>query len=479
MPSTTIVWFRDDLRLHDRPALRAAAARGPVVPVYVHAPHEAGDWPPGAASRYWLHQALADLAAHLQSRGSRLVLRAGDSAAELSRLAAETGARRVVWSRSREPEAARVEAEVSRTLEAMGLEVVVEPANLLLPPDAVSHAEGRPCRVFTPYWRRCQPLLDIPAPVPAPDTIPAPPHWPGSLDLADLALEPRIDWAGGIRAVWRCGADGARQALHGFVSQALVDYDAHRDRPDLPGTSRLSPYLHFGQLSIREVWHAVAGHGGEGPERYRTELGWREFAHHLLHHYPQTVDEPLQPRFASFRWCPDEARLRAWQRGETGYPMVDAAMRELWATGWMHNRARMLVASFLVKHLLQPWQAGARWFWDTLVDADLANNTLGWQWTAGCGADAAPYFRIFNPITQGAKFDPDGTYVRCWIPELELLPTKVIHAPWTASEAVLRQAGVRLGVTYPSPIVDHGEARQAALAAFAATGAGSDGSNPA
>ncbi len=474
MASATLVWFRHDLRLHDRPELLAAAALGPVVPVYVHAPDEDGDWAPGAASRYWLHRALQDVSEQLRARGSRLIVRAGASARELAQVTAETAARRVVWSRSWSPAAAARDEAVAAMLRASGAEVVIEPANLLVPPDGVSTAAGEPYRVFTPFWRRCQEELAIAPPRPAPLRLPPPDRWPRSLELHSLGLEPQPDWAGGIRAAWLCSELGGRAALADFLDTALDGYGADRDRPDRPGTSRLSPYLHFGQLSVREVWHALAGAMGEGPERFRAELGWREFAHHLLHHFPHTVDQPLQPRFAKFPWQPDEALLVAWQRGQTGYPMVDAAMRELWVTGWMHNRARMLVASFLIKHLLQPWQSGARWFWDTLVDADLANNTLGWQWTAGCGADAAPFFRIFNPLAQGPKFDPEGAYVRRWLPALEQLPTRFIHAPWTATEAVLRSARVRLGENYPWPIVDHGQARAAALAAFAATKNGVD-----
>jgi deoxyribodipyrimidine photo-lyase len=282
-----------------------------------------------------------------------------------------------------------------------------------------------------------------------------------------------VNWAGGIRATWRPGEEGAHRALRRFLRTAVSGYSEHRDRPDEERTSRLSPYLHFGEISPRQVWHAVRTHvrthaeKHHGAEAYLRQLGWREFAHHLLFHFPQSVDQPLRAAFANFPWRDDTTNLKAWQRGHTGYPLVDAGMRELWATGWMHNRVRMVTASFLVKHLLLPWQAGARWFWETLVDADLANNTLGWQWVAGCGADAAPYFRIFNPVLQGEKFDPRGEYVRRWVPELKHLPAAWIHKPWDAPETVLAKAGVQLGDNYPEPVVFHSTARIRALAAFA------------
>jgi deoxyribodipyrimidine photo-lyase len=284
-----------------------------------------------------------------------------------------------------------------------------------------------------------------------------------------------VDWAAGLRAAWTPGEAGAKDALARFLLEALPDYAEARDRMGVAGTSRLSPHLHFGEVSPRQIWHAAAalqwqgGKGGtaRGAEKFVAEVGWREFAHHLLVHFPHTPDAPLRGEFARFPWREDPAARRAWQRGRTGYPVVDAAMRELWTTGWMHNRARMIVASFLVKDLLLPWQDGARWFWDTLVDADLASNTLGWQWTAGCGADAAPYFRVFNPVSQGTKFDGNGAYVRRWVPELARLPDGALHAPWDASPAELRAAGVSLGRDYPACIVDHAEARERALAALA------------
>ena len=296
-----------------------------------------------------------------------------------------------------------------------------------------------------------------------PSALPAPEAWPDSEPLRELDLEPQSDWAEGIRNEWTPGEESARETLRRFVRGGLGKYSRDRDIPSVLGTARVSPHLCFGEISPRQAWVATGASGGEA---WKRQLVWREFARHLLYHFPQTAEEPLRPEFARFPWKDDPAALELWQKGQTGYPIVDAGMRQLWQTGWMHNRVRMIVASFLVKDLMIPWQEGARWFWDTLVDADLANNTLGWQWTAGCGADAAPFFRIFNPMSQGQKLDPNGKYVRRWVPELESLSAKDIHEPWNATDAVLRRAGVELGKDYPYPIVDHAEARQAALDAY-------------
>jgi deoxyribodipyrimidine photo-lyase len=301
-----------------------------------------------------------------------------------------------------------------------------------------------------------------------------PKHWPRRVTIDTLELEPMIAWTTGMSAAWTPGQEGAARELERFLEDGIHAYPSDRDRPDRVGTSRLSPHLHFGEISPRELRQAIDENAAStalpglitASDCYARELGWREFAHHLLFHFPRTTDHPLRSEFASFAWADDEEQLLAWQRGQTGFPIVDAGMRQLWSTGWMHNRVRMIVASFLVKDLLLPWQAGARWFWDTLVDANLANNTLGWQWSAGCGADAAPFFRIFNPVLQGEKFDPDGNYVRAWVPELARVPLRWIHKPWMAPSAVLGEAGVALGDTYPQPIVDHGQARERALQAF-------------
>jgi deoxyribodipyrimidine photo-lyase len=461
----TIVWFRHDLRLEDQPALRAAAHKGgPIVPVYVWAPEEEGDWPPGAASRFWLHHSLQSLDRDLRRRGSRLVLRRRSSLQALLDCARQARARAVVFTRRSEPAARLRDDYVAGALRQAGLEVEACDGHLLFSPDEVRTRAGDPYRVFTPFHRACTLLGDPPPPLPAPARLPAPAAWPSGVTLGSLALEPRPDWAEGLRFAWRPGESGARARLEAFLAGAARDYRIGRDRPAEEGTSRLSPHLHFGEISPRTVFHAVT-EAGSGAVFLR-ELFWREFAAHLLHHFPHTPEEPLRAAYRRFPWRRDPAALRAWQRGRTGFPIVDAGMRELWTTGFMHNRVRMIVASFLVKDLLITWQEGAAWFWDTLVDADLANNTLGWQWSAGCGADAAPYFRIFNPVAQGERFDPEGEYAARFLPPLRGLPGAARHQPWRASQAALEAAGLVLDEDYPRPIVDHAAARRRALAAF-------------
>lgn len=470
----TLVWFRQDLRLGDNPALLAALGRGePIIPVFICSPDEEGQWPPGAASRWWLHQSLGQLGGSLRRLGSRLIIRRGPTLETLCELLDQTGATAVFWNRRFEPAVIERDCRVKAALQKDGRIVKSFNGSLLFEPWTVQTQKGKPYQVFTPFWKAC---LAKPEPAPphgAPSRIASPRRWPATLELAELGLEPAMDWAAGLRACWRPGEVGASEQLHRFLEEALADYPVVRNRPDRMGTSRLSPHLHFGEISVRQVWSALRGrlgqritHPAEAIRVYCSELGWREFAHHLLFHFSQTPQQPLRNEFALFPWQPDHGNLRAWQRGRTGYPIVDAGMRELWHTGWMHNRVRMIVASFLVKDLLISWQQGAAWFWDTLVDANLASNTLGWQWTAGCGADAAPYFRIFNPITQGEKFDPQGDYVRHWIPELNRLPSKWVHKPWEAPACLLAETGIELGSTYPLPIVDHQEARSRALEAL-------------
>jgi deoxyribodipyrimidine photo-lyase len=446
------------------------------VPVFIWSPEEEGTWAPGSASRWWLHQSLQRLDEALRGLGSRLLIRRGPSLAALEELVDEIGAGAVYWNHRYEQLAIARDTTIKNALRKRPLTVVSFKANLLREPTEVRTKQGRPFQVFTPFWKTCTagfwPELDLKAPE----------RLPGErrsrrdrTTLEDLKLEPTIDWAAGLRQTWTPGEEGAWQRLREFLQHPLGSYASDRERPDLDGTSCLSPHLHFGEISPRSVWHAVADHLRLGPgatwphgaEVFLRELGWREFAYHLLCHFPHTPDRPLRQEFEAFPWRQDRPLLRAWQRGRTGYPLVDAGMRQLWATGWMHNRVRMVTASFLVKDLLLPWLEGARWFWDTLVDADLANNSLGWQWSSGCGADAAPYFRIFNPVSQAEKFDPSGVYVRRWVPELARLPLPWLHRPWQAAPAVLDAAGVRLGQTYPFPVVDHAEARRRALAAFA------------
>lgn len=463
-----IVWFRRDLRVEDNAALLAAVARGgAVVPVFNWSSADEGDWPPGAASRWWLHHSLAALADDVRGLGSRLILRRGRAAETLAELTKEIGAGAVFFNRRYEPAARQVEADVADVLLDAGVGVRGFSGTLLFEPDEVRTGAGGPYRVFTPFWKACAQIAPPGMPVSAPVKLSRPPRWPASLPLDELQLLPRIDWAGGLRETWRPGSAGARVRLEAF-NRVVTDYETGRDQPAEERTSRLSPYLCFGEISPRQVWHTLRQLArrrrtgmSKGAAAFLRQLGWREFACHLLYHYPHTADEPLQPAFAVFPWEHDEEKLHAWQRGRTGYPWVDAGMRQLWNTGWMHNRVRMAAASFLVKDLRIDWRCGARWFWDTLVDADLANNTLGWQWTAGCGADAAPYFRVFNPVLQGKRFDAEGDYIRRWVPQLANCDERSVHEPWKAPAGT-----ASILDDYPQRIVDHAEARDAALAAY-------------
>ena len=470
MPEAPIlVWFRRDLRLADNPALAEAAASGrPIVPVFIRDDAAAGSWTPGGASRWWLHHSLASLLADLARAGARLVLRSGDSATILRTLIVETGAEAVFWNRLYEPWATARDAALKSALGRDGIEVRSFNAGLLFEPWEVRTQAGDPFKVFTPFQRACLAASPPPPPAPAPRRLRAPAAAPAGESLESWRLLPtRPDWAGGLCAAWIPGERGAAARLERFLDAALARYPTDRDRPDREGTSRLSPHLHFGEIGPRQAWHAARVRDGAGVDKFIAELLWREFSHHLLFHFPELPERNWRRDFDDFPWARNPHAGAAWRRGRTGYPIVDAGMRELWATGWMHNRVRMIVGSFLVKDLLLPWQEGAAWFWDTLVDADLANNSAGWQWVAGSGADAAPYFRVFNPVLQGRKFDPDGAYVKRWCPELAALPPVLVHQPWDADDATLAAAGVRLGDSYPRRIVDHREARSRALAAFA------------
>jgi len=471
LPICSLVWFRQDLRLSDNPALLAAARRGAVVPVFIWAPSDEARWPLGAASRWWLHESLKRFDASLRQYGSRVVFRKGPTIQALCELARESGASAVYWNRRYEPAARRLEQQVESALRRQGIDSRSFNGSLLFDPAAIKSQSGKPYRVFSAFWKHCLAGLDPPPPEAAPGAIPRLRHWPTSLKLHALGLLPAHDSTRGIRECWEPGETAAWKKLTRFARELVEHYAAVRDLPHRQGTSRLSPHLQFGEISPRQIWFTVrADHRSrplqEGVASYRMELGWREFAYHLLFHFPHTAQRPLRREFAAFPWRQNDRMLRAWQRGQTGFPIVDAGMRELWHTGWMHNRVRMIVASFLTKDLLIGWQKGAAWFWNTLVDADLANNTLGWQWTAGCGADAAPFFRIFNPVTQSERFNPDGTYIRRWVPELGRLPNEWIHQPWAAPQPILADAGVVIGTTYPKPIVDHAAARVRALAAY-------------
>ena len=471
---TAIVWFRRDLRLTDNPALRAACEHArQVIALYVHAPEEDGEWTPGGASRWWLHHSLLRLDESLRVRGGRLTLRRGASLATLLAVARESGAGQVYWNRLYDPARVAHDTQIKAALREAGLECESFNAALLHEPWEVRTGQGDPYRVFTPFWKSCAARLDaLPRPLPAPQRIANPQAPTTTLALDELGLLPRIRWDAGLHETWTPGEAGALAQLESFADGAIASYGEGRNRPDRPETSRLSPYLHFGEIGPRQCLAAARNAVAERPaaqssaDSFVREIGWREFAHHLLHHFPHTPSSPLDTRFDAFPWDPNDAWVEAWQRGRTGYPIVDAGMRELWHTGWMHNRVRMIAASLFTKNLRQPWLKGAQWFWDTLVDADLANNTLGWQWTAGCGADAAPFFRIFNPMLQTERFDPERTYLRRWLPELARLPDQWIHRPWEAPAAVLAQAGVEPGRTYPRPAVDFRESREAALAAY-------------
>ena len=463
-----LLWFRNDLRLTDNPALDRAARTGrPVIPVFVLDDDQPGNRPLGGASRWWLHGSLDALQTALEALGSRLVLRRGAADAVLARLVHETGATDLVWNRLYDPDAVRRDKKIKARFAGSGVAARSFNASLLFEPWTIRTGQDAPYRVFTPFWRRCI-ETGFDGPSNGPSALPAPAAWPAGDRLDDWRLRSSTpDWAAGLRAAWRPGEAGARERLDAFLAEGVARYHADRDLPGAAGTSRLSPHLHFGEIGPRQIAAALEPPGrGRGPSAFLRELGWREFSHHLLYHHPEMTDTNLRREFDRMPWQDDPDALRRWQRGRTGYPLVDAGMRELWTTGWMHNRVRMVTASFLTKHLLLDWRLGEAWFRDTLVDADRANNSAGWQWVAGCGADAAPYFRVFNPVAQSRRFDPGARYLRQWLPELGRLPNGLLHAPWEAPAAVLDAAGVRLGADYPHPMVDHAAARERALEAY-------------
>lgn len=466
--SIAIVWFRRDLRLADHPTLSAAcAAHERVLPVYIHAPQEEGAWAAGSASRWWLHHSLAMLQSELRQRGMVLHLREGDSLAVLRQLIEATGASAVYWSRLYEPAGIERDRVIKAALREDGVEAHSFNAALWCEPWQIETKQQAPYRVFTPFWRTLRPQLAIAEPLPVPSLRGV--ESAGSVPLETFGLLPSIPWDTGMRDTWRPGERGAHEALEIFADDAVADYAQARDLPARHGTSRLSAHLHFGEISPRQIHYALTKRLAQRDARrlpdiepFLRELGWREFAHHLLYHFPDTPTANFNAEFDRFAWADtNEASLDRWRRGRTGIPLVDAGMRELWHTGWMHNRVRMVVASFLCKNLRQHWHQGARWFWDTLVDADLANNTLGWQWVAGSGADAAPYFRVFNPVSQAQKFDTQGHYLRRWLPELADAPLALLHEPWKDA-SLLKRSG------YPAPMVDLAQSRESALGAYKA-----------
>jgi len=464
---SAILWFKNDLRLDDNLALNAACAGADrVLPVYILDDEVQGAWKMGGASRWWLHHSLASLDLDLRDRGANLLLRRGSAETIIPALAAALGAENVHTARSFEPGARAQDRAVAAKLKAAGVTLKRHLSAQLFAPEDIKTKTGGDYGVYTPFSKACF-ERDVPPPLEAPARISGVQDLPSDA-LEDWNLLPtKPDWAGGLRASWQPGEAGAKALLDKFLAGPVQNYDEARNLPGTAGTSKLSPHVHFGEISPRRVWHAaLAVAPGKGKETFLKELLWREFAIYLLWHHPELPDAPLKAEFEAFPWAANPAHLRAWQTGKTGYPIVDAGMRELWQTGWMHNRVRMITASFLVKHLLIPWQAGEAWFWDCLAEADLAANAASWQWVAGCGADAAPYFRIFNPVLQGKKFDSGGDYVRRFVPELAKLPDAYIHAPWEAPENVLGHAGVKLGDTYPLPIIDLMEGRDRALASY-------------
>lgn len=471
-PTPVIYWFRQDLRLEDLPALHAAAEAGaPIIPCFIIDDETPGQWAPGNASQWWLQRSLAALSREISDRQGALVVRSGHSAELIADLVAESGAHAVYCSQAYEPHNRELEDELARRLGDQGVAFHCLPGSLIFTPGEVLNQAGLPFKVFTPFWRHCRsimpdkPLLPAPASgafaaqTPAGEASEA---WP----LACSSLQPVETWD----THWTPGEQGALAALERFIGKALAGYRDDRDIPGVQGTSRLSPHLHWGEVSPRKVADVLRARAAGGTEddqqKFLAELGWREFNQHLLYHFPHIDEQPFKDDFKSMPWQPNEEAFEAWKEGRTGYPIVDAGMRELKTTGFMHNRVRMICASFLTKHLLVPWQWGARWFWETLVDADLANNSGGWQWVAGCGADASPWFRVFNPILQGKKFDPQGVYVRQWVPELAALPDKQLHDPWEIPPMLLAEAEIELGKDYPLPLVDHATARAAALQAY-------------
>ncbi|HWR95188.1 MAG TPA: deoxyribodipyrimidine photo-lyase [Arenimonas sp.] len=466
--ATAMVWLRRDLRLKDNPALAQAIADGfqPVL-VYIHAPHEESPWAPGAASSAWLHHSLNALSQDIGKIGGRLLLAQGDSLAELERIQSLSGSQALYFSNLYEPSLQARDAVVQQCFERKGIAVHRSNSALLFEPWQIRTGAGTPYKVFTPFWRNALSQLQLRPEYREPSQLTDATELP-SLAVDDLKLLPEKNWHAGFWQHWLPGEQGAHEMLEIFCDGTIKGYKEQRNLPDRTGTSKLSPHLHFGEISPQQIWRQVERVRVSESERddvkhFGSELGWREFSYHLLHHFPHSSDHSLNPGFAEFDWAKtDPSVLARWQRGQTGVPIIDAGMRELWQTGWMHNRVRMIVASFLCKNLRYHWLEGAHWFWDTLVDADLANNSQGWQWTAGTGCDAAPYFRIFNPVTQSERFDPKATYIKRWVPELANMPVPLVFSPWTKPSVCQAMAP-----DYPCvPLVDLAESRNQALAAY-------------
>ena len=468
----TIVWFRKDLRIQDNPSLFAALENNQrIIPVFIWDEEAGGSWKLGASSRWWLHHALLDLSQSIRNLGGQLLLLKGKAEEVIPHLANKHGAKQVYYGRTYDPSGIETQVQVEEALDQAGIESQSFNSSLLQEPWETKNGSGKPFQVFTPYWRKSRQIIYREPLSYNPSKLNFEVSRDPQTKLDDLELLPDHPWHRKLGEHWEVTEEAGLRMIRRTVDEVTRSYATRRNHPAVEGTSRLSPYLAWGLVSPRQICQAVLSAENEGSHRgenkFLVEIGWREFSYHLLYHYPTIPDQPLRPKYASFPWLEDPESLDNWKFGNTGYPMVDAGMRQLYETGWMHNRVRMVVASFLVKHLLLPWNEGAKWFWDTLVDADLASNTQGWQWAAGCGADAAPYFRIFNPITQGEKFDARGEYAKQWIPSLENLPSKWVFRPWEAPPSLLSESGIELDKDYPSPCIDHAYGRQRALAALA------------
>lgn len=455
------------MRLKDNPALSYACANyARIIPIFIMDNcADSNPWEIGAASKWWLHHSLKSLTESIEKLGGKLILYSGNPAEIIPRLQLQTGAVSICWNRLYEPHSIAQDTGIKAALLSRNIEVKSFNSSLLFEPWEIHNKSKTPFKVFTPFWRHCLDIADISSPLAAPEHILAPDNPPPSLKLDELNLLPRNpNWAAGFHQYFRIGENHAIDRLSNFLNEAVINYSDGRDLPSQDYTSRLSPHLHFGEISPRTIWHECQsrkhfsqnGAFIKAIDKFLSEIGWREFSHHLLYHFPHISDANFNTKFDDFPWQKEEALLKKWQTGETGIPIVDAGMRQLWQTGWMHNRVRMITASFLTKHLLTHWHEGAKWFWDTLVDANLANNSASWQWVAGSGADASPYFRIFNPVLQGEKFDPDGSYVKKWVPELSAATPDNIHKPWISSKF----SG------YPAPAITLEYGRNRALSAF-------------
>lgn len=469
--NNVIVWFRKDLRIHDNPALWQASQEGNVIPLFIWSPSEEEDYQESAASLWWLHHSLIALEQKLAKKKLPLIYRSGDSLEELTKIIHETGAQALFYNERYEPSIKERDKKIKTAMASLNINVHTFHSDLLFSPYDIKNKQNEPYKVFTSFYKS---VLHNPVfrPIPYIETQSGVKHTISSLCIDDLQLLPKIRWDKKLHNYWKPGEDGAIKQYEKFVDEGLSFYKKRRDIPSENNVSFLSPYLTWGNISVRAIWYSLERKSftladmDSSLESFKRQLIWRDFAYYQLIHFPMISQKPLRSKFEKFPWLDNENDFLQWKKGLTGYPIIDAGMRELYETGVMHNRVRMIAASFLIKHLLIPWQKGYDYFSETLVDFDVANNAMGWQWVAGCGVETAPYFRIFNPILQSEKFDQDGDYIRKWIPEIAKLPSKYIHKPWEAPEEILHTAHVRLGKTYPEPMIDHMIARQRALAAF-------------